>query len=450
MTDVLILYEHKNRELENACLIAAELELRGYTVSIQCIYSLKRYFTKTRILLVPHLYDDAQVVMFCKNFWLRNNLVIDMQYEQVLRKSQHDGIHNPSGQAKQALHLAWGKAQEELYMKHGIPETNISVVGHVGMDLMDSKFDLMFKSKKEMAREFNLDPNKIWLLFISTFSYKMKTDEELNAYYLLDKSGAEGVKQSVRAQSIILEWLKKIAIENENIEVIYRRHPSEREDPDILEIEKRINNFHCIDQYTMRQWVRISDRLYTWYSTSIADAYFGNKTCLILRPEKVAEDYELDIMHNADFITNYTDFKHSVDIYDTFTFPIKDEVMYYYYGKTNKRKQRFAYENVSDVCEYVMNHPDKFKCNFEYTRSRYNICDSNTLRGCIGEYMCGLLFEIAKRIKIPVPLKWQTKKIFRRITLYNKEAYKTSENEKEYRKNFINLLKDKDSKEGGL
>ena len=107
MIDVLILFEHKNRELENACLIATELERRGFSTRIECIYSLRRYFVKARILIVPHLYNDDQVVMFCKNIWLSNTIVIDMQYEQVLRASQHNGIHNPSGQAINANHLAW-------------------------------------------------------------------------------------------------------------------------------------------------------------------------------------------------------------------------------------------------------------------------------------------------------------------------------------------------------
>lgn len=440
MVDILIIYEHKNRELENACLIATELERRGFTTKIECIYSLKKYFIKSKVLLVPHLYNDEQVVMFCKNFWNSKRIVIDMQYEQVLRASQHNGIHNPSGQAKIAHHLAWGDAQKQTYLEHGIQASNISVVGHVGMDLMSIQFDSIFRPREEIASEFKLDQKKKWLLFISTFAYKMKTQKELEEYYGIDKSGIEGTKRSIYAQSVILDWLKNIALEFKDIEVIYRRHPSERKDPEILTISNQIGNFHCIDSYTMRQWVRISDRLYTWYSTSISDAYFGKKTCLVLRPEELPYDYELDILHGADFITNYNDFKNSVVNYENYDFPISDDIMKYYYGKDNKEEGKYSFSKIADLCENGLADFSSNTCFFEFKKSRWNMGDSSSLYVTIGEYICGLLFEISKWLNIRIPIKMQSKKFFRRVALYHNEAYRSKKAERQYRKVFRKII----------
>ena len=44
MVDVLILYEHRAREIENSCLLACELRRRGYKVQICNIYSEEKYF----------------------------------------------------------------------------------------------------------------------------------------------------------------------------------------------------------------------------------------------------------------------------------------------------------------------------------------------------------------------------------------------------------------------
>ena len=46
----------------------------------------------------------------------------------------------------------------------------------------------------------------------------------------------------------ILVWLQKAAVIYPEKIFIYRRHPAERYSKEILEIEKKVSNFRCIDQ----------------------------------------------------------------------------------------------------------------------------------------------------------------------------------------------------------
>lgn len=438
MKDVLILYEHRNRELENASLLASELEYRGYTVSIQCIYSLKKYFIKTNLVIVPHLYNDAQLISFGKNYWRNNYTIIDMQYEQILRKSEKNGIQNPKGQAVFAQHIAWGQAQKEAYLTHGIPKENIHVVGHIAMDLLRQEFDMCFIGRSDMAREFQLDESKKWVLFISTFAYKMMTKEELKDCEITSPGSGLIRNMSVRAQKIIMEWLIKAAKEHKDMIFIYRRHPFEREDPDLLELEKQIPNFRCIDRYSMRQWIRSADSFYTWYSTSIADAYFRNRMCYILRPEAVPDDQDVEIMCCAKTISDFDSFNDSLSDSNNI-FPISDEVMRYFYGNDRKTLGTFAFIKIADLCEEVL-HNKKYQYEFDYGSSRIDMHNYGNVSMVMKDYLYFLLFEICKYIKIPVPTYFQRKKGFKKIVYFLHEGYHSTKEIKQYKKKFYPII----------
>ena len=86
MLDVLILYEHRKREIENCALLLEELSYRGYKVRIESIFSPWKYFRNPKVLVVPHLYNEDQLIHFAKNIWLNNTNILSLQYEQVLSK----------------------------------------------------------------------------------------------------------------------------------------------------------------------------------------------------------------------------------------------------------------------------------------------------------------------------------------------------------------------------
>lgn len=394
MKDVLIVYELRNREIENAGLLAAELERRGMSVSLENVTSLRRFFTRAKMVVAPHLYDDSQVTAVAKNVFLSNKKILDLQYEQVLCENDHDGIHNPQGEAKEAQHIAWGNAQRDAYIKHDIRPENIHVTGNIGLDILAGEFDGYFLTRKTIAEEFNLDENKTWVLFISSFSYCNRTEKELDAYEKMFSGSRVFADFSNASQKEILEWLKKMALKHRDKLFIYRPHPAEKHNPLLIQIEKELPNFRCINNYSVRQWIKICDKLYTWYSTSIADAYFANKTCKILRPFGIPDGFEVDIMVGAKMITTIDEFENTLDFEDGI-FPISKEVMSYYYGEKDEKP---SFIKVADLCQEII-ASDKYCYAYNYG-SRLNILNSDSLKNTINIWGMRFLVDLTTHFKI--------------------------------------------------
>lgn len=351
MTDILIIYEHVSRELENCALIAAELERRGYKVKLSNIYSPLKYYIRPKVVIVPHLYDDGQLNRFCDNFTHNNTAIIDMQYEQILGVGVGiDDIHNPKGQAKYAQHISWGKNQTERYINAGIATSNIHELGCVSMDLMRPEFSLYFKTKQSLADELGLDVNKEWVLFISSFSYANLSEQQIKSYSSVSPNVREFSEISTKTQTVLLKWLKEASIMYPDKEFIYRPHPAENDNTIICKMQNELPNFHCIREYSMRQWVHVVDRNYNWFSTSITDVYYSGKSCFILRPFDIPLNMEVEILKNCKTLKTFDEFEESLKNQD-YCFPVTKEQIEYYYGNT---KDCMSYQKIADLCEKMM------------------------------------------------------------------------------------------------
>lgn len=87
--DYIIGYEHKHREVESICLLKAELESRGFSVFVYCIYDpgLFRYVRKykAKVLIVPFGYDNSSFYK-CVRQAVDFDKVINLQWEQAIYK----------------------------------------------------------------------------------------------------------------------------------------------------------------------------------------------------------------------------------------------------------------------------------------------------------------------------------------------------------------------------
>lgn len=351
--DVLIIYEHSKRELENCALLKAELIRRGLNVEVLYMYSMpKRWCIEARIIIVPHIYDEGQLRFFVLNKKSNNRNVIDLQYEQVLSESSEDGIHNPSGLAREAHHIAWGKAQVDRYLRHGIAMNKIHETGSISMDLLRNEFSEYFKSKEEIGLEFNIDFKKEWVLFISSFSYANRSPKEIEALSILDPNAFDFAEISNKSYKEILRWLEEALQKYPEKVFIYRKHPAELSDDNLKKIESRYANFRCIDSYSMRQWSIIVDKIYNWYSTSLADVFFANKSCYILRPISIPSHLEVSIMVGASTIDSCDGFLDSICNKNR-EFPVTPDRIRFFYN--NSQDGEMAYQKTADLCEIMIN-----------------------------------------------------------------------------------------------
>ncbi len=356
--DFLFIYEIKNRELENICLLKYELERRGYSVAIvetwyETQYDIPLYNAK--VVIVFSAYRDESVYM-AANYVTKLHRLVNMQWEQLFTISDETADENNhyyiKGLAKQAVHISWGQFNyDRLVNMYGIRPKNVALTGHITMDFFKPRFKGYYKNRKQIATEFCFDESRKVYLFVSSFSYVDIPDNELDndVYTKLGYSPHEKKKIAIKSQREILEWIDEALIANENIVFIYRPHPAEIGNKRLEDLAKKHDNFKVIRDYSIKQWISIADKIYTWYSTSVAEIYAGGKTFDVLRPIELPREMEMRIFEGCEFITDKQTFLDSFGLTRT-DLPINLDVLKYYYSFSDK----YTYEMICDCLERVI------------------------------------------------------------------------------------------------
>lgn len=356
--DFIILYEHRNRELENAVLLSMMLEKKGYKVAIEYRWSARILFQRANVIMTPYLYQNETVIDFALHPFGFCKKIINLQYEQVFQKIDEDKLKSlPDGVAKKALHISWGCNMTKRFQRVGIQTDRIFELGQISIDLNTPKYREFFLTKDSISKQFNIPLRKKWLLFISSFScagltkseYKKWKDRSIGTDYFTEIS--------YKSQPIILDYLEQLAKDYPELVIIYRPHPHEVSCCRLAELESKYNNFRVIADYAIRQWILVSDYISTWCSTSLVDVLYAQKPCAIIRPIPFQEEYDYPIYRDQKIISDYDDLmdfvNNSQNQYKINPAPIKE-----YYCNTDKAE---AFEKLRDLCIQVRN--DK---KFEY------------------------------------------------------------------------------------
>ena len=350
--DFIILYEHRNRELENAVLLAMMLEKKGYKVAIEYRWSAQFFFQKADVIISPYLYQTETAVDFALQPFCHFKKIINMQYEQVFLKKNEDILSDlPDGYAKKAVHISWGPNTTERYKKVGIRPENIFEIGHIAMDLNMAKYKNVFLNRDDISNRFNIPTNKKWLLFISSFSSIGVTNTVLEnwekrtigSYYFSDFA--------YKSQPIILDYLEQLAKDHPDLIVIYRPHPFEVGCHRLTELENKYSNFKIIAKHSIRQWILVSDYISTWCSTSLVDALYANKPCAIIRPIPFQEEHDYPIYRDQKIISEYQDLEDFINSPDE-RYAVNPQTIKNYYCNGFKAD---TFEKLRDKCILVRN-----------------------------------------------------------------------------------------------
>jgi surface carbohydrate biosynthesis protein len=390
--DFLIVYERKNRELENALLLKLELERRGHKCEV-CQYYEGRGFDvfklgKPKIVLVPHLYDTKSVVRNLSRFGVITHL-INLQYEQVLSdKWERLGHHNPKGEAVKGIHVCWGDKTARRLIDAGVPEQNVKVLGALQLDLLRPEYRRA-KSliRDELCQKFNLDITKRWTLFLSSFTYADIAEERLRMNEAVAKVSLESfVGLHTSSRNEILKWIESVLIKDLDNYIIYRPHPDELNLDKVLELERNYPNFRVINDRSAKIWIESSDNVYSWYSTTVVESSFLGRPYSILRPFELPDDFDSVLLKHASFVESYEGFEADYFKGDSGRiFPISESFIAQYY-KVDRRLPSFAaycdfLEELAisgSVQAYEVGFREDFlaRCNsiavfFAYSLSRY-------------------------------------------------------------------------------
>ena len=337
------------------CLLKAELERRNYTVDIvqYCSPDTLRYMfgKKPRVVLVYALYGNTELRYHVYRICGKIRKIVNLQWEQVLNSDNIEkGYSVPKDYASKAVHICWGTERQKHLQKGGV--AHAIVTGALQMDFLREPLRLYYDTKESCFEKYNIPKNKIVLLYISSFSY-VAIEKNSGQYKYVSKFFESKMVDEIcsfqrKAKSKTLQWFEKLLQKKVNIYIIYRPHPAEKEADDLKQMESKYENFRVISEESVKQWILVVDKIYTMYSTSIAEAFFADKLCQILRPVPIPEEYDACIYKNADYITTYEEFKTSLEVQSLQHFPIKPKEFYGYYENTT------AYINICDLLETML------------------------------------------------------------------------------------------------
>lgn len=403
--DFLIYYETVQREYENACLLKAELERRGYSVKLcATIYTdyWKSFFYSPKVSVVHAFYGDipAFVTKLKKSVKAK---VINLQYEQLVMSNEQGLIlQRPKGDCKKAYHICWGKAGADNLRKCGVENGHILECGPIQFDLAKEEFSGYFYNKEELGRQFGLDSKKKWVMFISDFAFTSFDGEIMRTSgdYIKD----ERLEYESKACRLLMGFIQQFVAAHPEIIYIYRPHPSENVKRELYELEEKYANFKCIRNYSIKQWIHVVDKLNTWNSTAIAEAYIGRKNCVVIdiAENEMTEEYwncKIDIIDSSKTIHTYEEFEfENLNNYefDLNHFPINFDQFEFYYGTSWKKEP--IYLKLCDLFEKVYNDDNYLEefTNHKYKETKKRVMASfmKSLRGNIRFYTFPVINKI--------------------------------------------------------
>lgn len=364
--DILILYEHAERELYNAYLIKFELEKRGYEVEIlNCMEPVIPYFKKPLLVLTPWMYTYRSFDCIKSKFIRKVDKILNLQYEQILSEVWLEaGHHLPSGYGKNVCHICFSDLIKNRLEEVGVDESHLFITGDIRCDFTKDRFKSFHMDKKELAEEFNLSKDKEWILFISSFAFTNPVDEiknNIQKYVGIENANYIEYINNI-SQKEIIKWIKKFIERHPDKEFIYRPHPSEYEycsiNNELIDLIENYDNFHFIFKYSVQDWILNSDFINTWFSTSLTEIFQLKKSCNILRPVNMDPRFDVPFYINAKFVDNYEEFE-KLNLKSNNEFPISKEELNKYY----EFDEEYSYIKICNAVEYIIKE-DKFKQNF--------------------------------------------------------------------------------------
>lgn len=357
--DALILFEHKSREFESACLLKYELERYGMTVVIEGAFPNREMLPikyKVKYLFTPWYYTGTKYVA---NFLKKSPdaIIINMHHEQYT--IENSDILIPQGEARFVYHLAWGDAFKEQLLSVKCPEDTIINAGNIRLDVFKGKLRALSPSKKDLSKEYGIDESKKWCLFIADSSHLLEP-------YQLEEEALSEYKEvfiaSNHSRETFLEYVDRYLKNNKDVVFIYRPHPcmanmdiARKELVDLR--EKYPDSFYAIYKYPINCWLINCDICYSFMSTSIIECYFAKTEYYLFRSESLKKEKDYVFFHEFKYIaTDYDEFETSLKNTSYDFSHIEDQLGYWYDMSVD-----YTFRKLVDFVLNIKNHKNIIK-----------------------------------------------------------------------------------------
>ena len=158
-TDILILLESKERELESACLLNEELKKRGYKVLIKSVYPNKESYIfkyNPKLVITPWIYNDNDMKYFSCFYIHKNTKILNLHHEQYSGQNIENACL-PKGEAKNVYHISWGNEFTQGLINTGCKESMICQAGNIRLDFFKENLKEMSKTMTFFSQNDHLN-----------------------------------------------------------------------------------------------------------------------------------------------------------------------------------------------------------------------------------------------------------------------------------------------------
>lgn len=326
--DFLFVYDVKNREYDNLCLLGAELKRRGYRVAYQSFWHSYTHLLypryKTHVAAIATCYKDTVYRAFT-GFVGSFEKVVNLQWEQIPPNSTLEGESaeqwaqsewNASGVLQHHVrYVSWGEVnRKRLIDIVGVEPQNICVAGYVTLDFYRPEFKGFFIPRKTLFGKYGLDPAKQTVLFISSFVFVNMPKLNSRSPLMSDSAADAFRRASEDSQQVFLGWAKRILSEpgGESLQIIYRPHPSEMANPVLAVMQKELRGFFVLPQESIKHWLRACDVVYNWNSTTAIESLYSGTPSFVLRPVPMPHSCQMPIFTGTSFVETYDQFVYTL------------------------------------------------------------------------------------------------------------------------------------------
>lgn len=317
--NICIVYEMNNREFNNCVLLERELLRRGHNVKICNKTEDVNFFKLFDVVMIPNSYRTSDVDGYRYIFSPGNRIMVVYPCEQVVNRFLPDFYeHTTQNKVKHLPHLCWGEDYYSWINELGYDMSCTSIVGALQLDFCRPIFREIYSERQELANHYGLDNNKKWILFISDFVLmnELRFEQYINAGALDRKTLTKRRDFEEKSKNEILSWLITFLKENNDYQVIYRKHPVEILTEEMEQIrDESPDKFFLISELNIKEWIMNCDYVTTWNSTALIECYAADVKVGLLRPYSFSEEpamNEYAFYSHYQSITSYSEFENCI------------------------------------------------------------------------------------------------------------------------------------------
>ena len=299
--DVLLFWEHRDREVEVIVEIAKKLK-HDYGLSVavaSTVYDrfFSLFFVRPKVVV---FHSNKSLPPLFYSFYGEKIKYACMNWEQMLSVFNKTAAKKADDYLNKSLmkNFAWGKNFCDFLIETGVPAENIILTGRPSLTILREKAANQSTIRQQIADRYNLDQKRPWLFFPLTCLHAFFDDRVVFNFaqnklisnqvdYKLALARRDYVRRTVHT---IFNWIDNISSAAAvSCHVVLRPHPliSVKQHADLFkELCGEIPSYVLITKdLTAQDWLVASDACYTNYSSVALDAYFLRKPSFLMMPE---------------------------------------------------------------------------------------------------------------------------------------------------------------------